>query len=125
MNDFNQALKTVLAILLALTIAQAFSLYAQQQKRYPVANRIIDEKIKELTQTVGFDTLAKRIGEPDILEEKTVDGVTYYISYHIEAVGTGNPVTEIRIAGYVHCLALLPFISPKLGPTFDYTIANH
>jgi len=50
----NKIVKIILLVLIALVIGQGLVLYKQGQQRYPVAGKIIEEKINELTNQVGY-----------------------------------------------------------------------
>ncbi len=108
--------------MIALVIGQGLVLYKQGQQRYPVAGKIIEEKINELTNQVGYARLVKMIGQPGQTEEKIVDGVTYYIGYHVEMAVDIAVSNRVRVKGYARCITLIPFTNYRLGPDFDYLI---
>lgn len=113
--------------ILLIVIIWAGAIILQRKKRYPVAERILQEKVKELT--ADFGKLEKKVCQDYTHEKKVVDGITYYIGYFVERPKEitdrnfpGELVDSLRLAIYVDCVTIIPFIYCKLGPSHEETV---
>jgi len=100
----------------------------QEINRYPVADKIIQDKLREF-QLVPFDELAKLAGKGYVHENRKIDKVTYYLGYTIsrpqnyqENTDQGELVDAILIRGYVDCVTLAPIVYLKKGLSFSLPI---
>lgn len=127
---------TTLAIIAGLLTIWYISIKAQEIARFPVAYKIIEEKIDEL-KAKGFDNAAGLIGKGYTKEKIVRKGVEFYLGYVVTKRGMltgihsedssqittplkpGEDPDEVEIYGYVDCVTILPFGYFKMGPSFD------
>lgn len=132
-------MKIIIIVIVLIAIAWFIAIKIQEAQRIPIADKLINEKLKEL-ESKKFDELVKLIGKGYTQENKVVKGVTYYMGYIISkpkivsgihtsdsakvatAIDPGEIIDKIEISGYVDCITIIPFIYFKMGPSFHKII---
>lgn len=129
-------MRIVVIAFVVLIACWFISVKIQQAQRYPIAEKLIEEKLKELV-AASFDALVGMIGRGYIQETKVVDRISYYMGYVVSkpsAIGgihtneslevkapvqLGEIVNEVEVVGYVDCVTIVPFVYFKMGPSFS------
>jgi hypothetical protein len=132
-------MKMLLITIVIAAILWFIAIKIQSFQRVPIAHKIIDEKILELSHK-GFDNLVQLIGKDYQQETIVRDGISYYFGYFVsrsgeisglhtkvvEKVGEelkpGETISEVEITGYVDCVTIIPGIYFKTGPSFGVFI---
>jgi hypothetical protein len=129
-------MRTIIRSFLALFVVWGLWVAYQARTRYPVAERIAQERVDELGNT-DLSSLSQQLGTGYKTEEKLVDGISYMIGLRIareEKAANASPSQDLgsndhreaqqlrkkaRILGFVKCVRLVPFTAPTIGPKFQ------
>jgi len=116
-----------ITLLLFLVVSWVGWIILQRQKRYPVANKILEDKRHELGE--DFTGLAAKVGKGYFYETIKVNGIEYYFGYYVsrpkeinDSDLPGELADAVTIEGYIDCVSVLPWVYLKFGPSFRETI---